>query len=1042
MTSIETIRDTISKHFQHVEDLGNGVLRGELLYRDKPYAVAYVDLTDAVVERSQDLTGFQENLLGAEFFSPDSDLRWNSYLYFLAGPRSVASDQFGKAKARIESDRHFARKFVLEAEDLVLHLREPAAGEAPGFRQVGDVSATWANLLREASLGSLLDQPPRKTALDQIAGGDAFKAEMPAPASKALRKADPLANGLLRNLTIEIFRHVNQGKSFAFGDVNLIVGANGTGKTSLLEAIEALYCGRVRRDSDAPFKGIVGTLEDGQGRLETVSATTSVPTLKARNTLWYGRADYQSNAISQGFSRFNFLDTDAAVRLSSDKDREDIREDLGKLLIGPEASKLWGYLSKLSDDVKMRLRHLNDRLPDHSRAVELLEEEVQRLREAPSEASMLLAAYQDGLAQLAPAWLTATDSVMLDAGEREKLEALIRITRLVQSAVAETPVTQEKVEHRVARLREAVASVKALGEEYEACLKRIAEAEARLKSKEDQQSQIEHWLRLLEVGVPMLASSVREAEGRVSRLRSLLRDQPVKTLPPIPAEYASLRITDAQEFAQQKLDSLQEQERAADLALSHSIQLGQSLEALRRDLHDAAVSYIDRTGEAALCPVCKTEHSPPELARKLEALVTSQGAAATESLRRNVQIAREQTVRCQQDVALLASLAKYAKASEAAPSAPCEKLQEDLRRTAADLSVANTDFQTQRNALSQLEQQSVDWTGWERTRDSTVAYLLPAGIDPMSETAIQALLGALREQASSDARAVTNDQEQAAAFAQQINDLISKELGDQVPRVGYAQQITALERALHQAESALLELDGLARLLQLSPNTSIEKIEVQVEVCLLGFDRAQHALQADARARAILEQKVRELNTATENLATDTTKHGNLLRASSVLSKVTEQHSLECATADAFGAIKDKISAIFAQIHSPQEYELGDFTNESLILRRDNKQAHAVNQVSTGQRAALALSIFLALNDSAKSAPPIILIDDPVAHVDDLNTLSFLDYLREIALSSRKQIFFATADIRLAALLQRKFEFMGSNRFKRISLPLPSESSS
>jgi len=252
----------------------------------------------------------------------------------------------------------------------------------------------------------------------------------------------------------------------------------------------------------------------------------------------------------------------------------------------------------------------------------------------------------------------------------------------------------------------------------------------------------------------------------------------------------------------------------------------------------------------------------------------------------------------------------------------------------------------------------------------------------------------------------------------------------------YAQQITALERALRQMESALVELDVLSRLLQVAPSTSVEELQVQLESCLLAFNRAQHALQLDAGARVALEQKTHELNTATANLAADTTTRGNLLRATEALSKIVEQHSLERATAEAFGAIKGKVSAIFAQIHTPQEYELGDFTNESLVIRRDNKQAHAVNQVSTGQRAALALSIFLALNDSAKSAPPVILIDDPVAHIDDLNTLSFLEYLREIVLRSHKQVFFATADIRLAALFQRKFEFMGSRRFKRISLPL------
>ena len=151
----------------------------------------------------------------------------------------------------------------------------------------------------------------------------------------------------------------------------------------------------------------------------------------------------------------------------------------------------------------------------------------------------------------------------------------------------------EKLGSRVAQLREAVASVKSLHERYEASLKRGAEAQARVKSKEAQQVELEQWLRLLEAGVPALASGVREAEGRVSGLRRLLRDQPGEIHPPLPAEYAALSIFDAQELAAQKLGSFQEQERGAELALSTSIQLGQSLETLRRDLYDAAVAYIE-----------------------------------------------------------------------------------------------------------------------------------------------------------------------------------------------------------------------------------------------------------------------------------------------------------------------------------------------------------------------------------------------------------------------------------------------------------------
>lgn len=59
---------------------------------------------------------------------------------------------------------------------------------------------------------------------------------------------------------------------------------------------------------------------------------------------------------------------------------------------------------------------------------------------------------------------------------------------------------------------------------------------------------------------------------------------------------------------------------------------------------------------------------------------------------------------------------------------------------------------------------------------------------------------------------------------------------------------------------------------------------------------------------------------------------------------------------------------------------------------------------------------------------------DPIAHVDDLNSLSFLDYLREVVLTGKRQVFFATANDKLAALFERKFDFLGAEGFCRFNL--------
>jgi len=130
---------------------------------------------------------------------------------------------------------------------------------------------------------------------------------------------------------------------------------------------------------------------------------------------------------------------------------------------------------------------------------------------------------------------------------------------------------------------------------------------------------------------------------------------------------------------------------------------------------------------------------------------------------------------------------------------------------------------------------------------------------------------------------------------------------------------------------------------------------------------------------------------------------------------------------------RDGIETIFSHIHSPAEFRGLGSSLATLIRKMDGSEANP-SEISTGQRTAFALSIFLAQNSQLKTAPPIILINDPIAHVDDLNALFFLDYLREIALTGKRQIFFTTANDKLASLFERKFDFLGTEDFRRFNL--------
>ncbi|PYS21117.1 MAG: hypothetical protein DMF72_18465, partial [Acidobacteria bacterium] len=204
---------------------------------------------------------------------------------------------------------------------------------------------------------------------------------------------------------------------------------------------------------------------------------------------------------------------------------------------------------------------------------------------------------------------------------------------------------------------------------------------------------------------------------------------------------------------------------------------------------------------------------------------------------------------------------------------------------------------------------------------------------------------------------------------------------------------------------------------------SVRKVAAELQAAIGREKQAQTTYTESAQRKAQLEQQ-------RDNLAP---RIARLSRAQNTLLALRRDHSITEAMKEALDHNRAGIELIFSRIHSPAEFSGLGSTWTTLVRSADGSEAK-LSEVSTGQRAAFALAIFLAQNAQLTTAPPVILIDDPIAHVDDLNCLSFLDYLREIVLTGRRQIFFATADDKLSTLFERKFDFLGTESFRRFNL--------
>lgn len=1032
MASVDVVREKVIERLAHAVDLGNGLLRGDRRHHDKTFATAYIDLSDDIVERSRNLAKFQEELLGESFFEGEGNQRWNSYLYFWAGPRSSKDADFQEAKAKIERDRHYARKFVLTEEDLLNRIGDITRSR-PNTVVSDDALTKWSDQLRQSSLGIVLEQKPRTQLLKQIETGEAFSLATPIVSKTKTKMVDPLGTGILRSLRVASFRASCCNGPFSFGDVNLIVGQNGSGKTSLLELIEALYCGRIRRDSSATFTGLKAKLEMPDGSIKEVKGTTAAATIKARNLAWYGRSNHLASMISEGFTRFNFLDTDAAFRLSNERNVEKIEDDLSRLLVGPETSALWAYLTKLHNDVAASLHSIDERLPSLKKQTELLGAEVKRLQETPSQTTSLAKTYRASLKALGAKWEIGDDADPVVKSDRARLETLSRGLRQALAVRSVSSATTLGLRARMADLERAIAELGGLSQKYETLTVDFASSQTSIAACQQAIQLLQQWKRYCDAGTPNLAASINRTAEQIDVLRSSLGGLTIGSVPEFSPEYKDRTILAAKAAAEKSLALALTQERSGIESLNKLEQIGQSLQTLKGDLCAIAGTIIERTGDSSHCPVCGTFHDQDELLQKIEALESPEDPVANDGLRLAVQEAKVRADRERKVIAAINALGRYAASSGASATATVSQLREKLAAGHSRLDALLMAQEQHRAAEESLGQQGLDLSSFNGVRDAAISLLGP-GKSPFDGaeiiSAIKGWDGKLQaEQRTSSAvnEARMEAVERAFALVNGAGIAVQK---TQSP----TNLVSAMERMREHVDSSLKFIHQASSQIDAPDAKPFGDIQSAIEEAIESFDRARHAESSESSARDDLGKKTEELQRTTAQVERTAVIRERLAKADEVLCRIKQDYSLEDATRDALASIRTQVSYAFGRIHSPSEYELGDFSGDSLLVTRDGGHPRSANQVSTGQRAALALSIFLSLNQSAERAPPIVLIDDPVAHVDDLNALSFFDYLRDLAVSERKQIFFATADARVAALFQKKFEFLGESHYRRISL--------
>lgn len=1032
MPEMQAAREALTRLLVGLHDVDDSVVRGEKKLGEQTYAVAYVDFADVIVERSLHLRDFQERILADDFFDAPGDLRWNKYLYFVAGPNSKANPQFAVAKAAIEADKDYARKRVISQDDLESLLGGPKLFEAAEHGSTYDVLTDWRRRLSAAGLELLLDAPtPRSTVVEKIAQRAAGAASTGKQRVQVLSAVDaPLATAKLLRLDVAAFRPVHNGKGYDFGDVTLLVGANGSGKTSLLEAVEYFYCGNNRRSTATGPVRLKGKLLPGAGGSTVeLSSTGDGPRIKARNLAWYNRKEHSVADIVDSFSLYNFLDTDAAYRLSGKLQPDDITTELSRLLVGSSAATTFDYLQKIRADVD-KAWDKAQRLADGLQAeLTVFERRLKELQGKPSTAKTLTDAYRAALAGLG--WTRPTEAGVPTPREgQELLAALTQVQALVSLGGAAR--TIKDIEHRSAQLEAAVSNAKPVetqlaghvGDEKR-LISRIEELEANVRT-------LDRWIAYESAGFNDVRRRYKSARAVSEQLAARLGGLVAGDLPQVPQQYASLQLQDAVQAVGEAATTAQARFTRAQQALDLHGRAASARAAAAAKLKDAAKEALNSSENPDMCPVCRTVHANGALMQLIEELTSGpETTQEVKGLAESLRLAEGEANEARRWAGAVELCQKVVAKMQLMGTTPTDVLEEivALRERAnqaqLELQRVTKDGQDLRDEGFSSNEVDLVWgriSGlFELESNNLTADIASAERNRQGESveANRKALVECRRNIEALARSMLG-------FAQSV-DLHG--WATRVEIIGTFASLVALQDGFLAATS---NAAGLRSYLDVEDDVPLVEVQARIAAVASAFNQADEASRSDSESSA--EQ--RDLPKKIQDWKLSLGKHRNeekaLHEAGKVLDDLIENASLESASREALDAIGDQINEVFSRIHSPREYEYVG-SPDVLLGTADGHDARTLDEVSTGQRAAFALSIFLARNRTATSAPPVLLIDDPIAHVDDLNALSFLDYLRDLAVNSGRQIFFATADTRVASLFSKKFSFLGES-FKTINL--------
>jgi exonuclease SbcC len=911
----------------------------------------------------------------------DEDInRWNIQLIWAVVDRELKDD----VRQDLEQDTRYALRRSVDESDLPVFLTpiSELKSEIQAVEETFDRGELIQNIIDE-NLTFLFekDETARENRLKRLKENNPSEANQPAPVEASTQE------GIIDEINLGSKYRQNASKRSISPDwLTLLHGKNGSGKTSLLDGTTLSMVGQSKRDEQRSnhYQGLEVSLVDEMGEVTRLSNQPGK--VKQRIAGWYGYRPTGSADRHLEFYRVNYHEAGATTRFLETGSDQDLEETIQRYLYGDKLTEARDEKEKLEKEAYSKISDLEDEIADLEEQRSTKEQQLEKVQASYSKATTAAG----NLSSVTRKLVQVPSSTNLEDKPEEEPQWTEswrlwedRFTR-IQIGIDTLDTTQPS--HTIEGLQTAFDNKISELTRQRGILGEIERLEQEIATLQTLRNKFHTspW-DTLSPSSTFVAAVLSSRGIRLSDLQ-LLADEIGKLEEPINADtVAEWATTVEAQFENQRV-KLEARKAALDDDTEHQA----NREELHAEIQTLTDQFLSISESIAYCPACYANQTIKSLREREQPTDFLQEKNGIPNALRSHLASVDDALTvlgedCWEDIAHTID-ARYGNICGLA----------DLRELLS-FTIGASRSQT----LPTTTEDSVSLLG-ERLQEADGIKLETADL----ATHIQKI----RE---TDERKRTEAMERVPRY-----DPGDEYVGDVIQDV-----VEQLDK-LQVADSLLSD--------------HIPSIHWDDEIAIVND-------------RRILEQTLNDIEESSALVNSITSLRDQITEYEQEIEEVTankqdwedgierlQQAFSQTGGKKAFNKhIEDHMSAIttlFQAFQRPYEFDEVLLEDDTVRVSRRGSadDSEPVEKMSSGQRAALGLAIFMTNNLAHPTAPPVMLLDEPVAHLDDINTVSFFNLLISAATELDRQILFATANEDIANLLKEKIG--DSDDFKSIDL--------